>query len=911
MEKRSTKVCALNAYGLSCSRRHPNGALLSTVAIGVLAAVTPGTAIAQVNGPAVADQVVVTGSRVKRDSFEGTSPVEVLGQTEIDRTGAPTITDIIKNLTINTGSEFNESFDTARQTTGTSQVNLRGLGLNSTLTLVNGRRTTLSATAASDGSTFVDINQYPLLMVDRIEVLKDGAAAIYGSDAVAGVFNMITRDGFDGFELETSYQSTTEDSQEDFTVSAAFGVQGERGGLQTFLTYFDRTPLLGVERDWYNDVQTSGFGFVPTLIFSTPPTTGPFAGTGITGGVQDPDCGVAGSVPSPDTGDASVGVNGSCRANFGPAFGLVPEEDRLSSFTSANYEISDALEFFGEVSFARNRAVGAQSSPPAILRQSVLVTADHPANPHGVDVAYLGRVGPVRVSPRPIDNDYFRTVAGLRYDINDRWDAEFAYVYSAHDFSVTNDETSIDALTVPSGDPEIPLAIRPDYNPFGSQFTTGPFNDPAIQDEIEGTITNTAKSSLQTVEANVAGEVFEAPGGAVGVAFGMQYREDSLSIDLDDQVNRGVLAFEGQSPDTPETTRGVWAGYAEAVVPLVDTLELQVAVRHENYEGDAGETTDPKVALSWSPLDALTVRGSYGTSFRAPSLFQTNVGGQSETVIAFDPFGGIAASSTCDLGAPSVAFPAGTAVGNEDLKPESAENVNAGFVARPTSGLRVSFDYWRFDYDDIIVKENVQQIINNDCLDDGIANDPRITRGPGGQIRSVEVEFVNASSLVTDGFDIGVAYDFDAKSAGAFALDARATYINQYAFRLTEDGAETDGAGSRNFRNPFRSTPEWRGNASLFWSLGGHDFGATVRYIDSYADDNASNVQIDSQTTLDLQYGYNFGGLFGEDRETRLTVGAINATNQDPPVASGIATFDTTVHDPRGRLIYVRLRQSL
>lgn len=890
--------------------RQVRGALLaSTLCLGGAVSLTI-PAYAQEASPPSGEQIVVTGSRVKRDSFQGTSPVEVMGQEAIEQTGAPTITDIVKNLTINTGSEFNESFDTARQTTGTSQVNLRGLGLNSTLTLVNGRRTTLSATAASDGSTFVDINQYPLLMVERIEVLKDGAAAIYGSDAVAGVFNIITRNKFDGLEFDASYQTTTEDSQGDFTLSGAFGVEGDRGRFQTFITYFDRTPLLGVERDWYNTVQTSGFGFVPTLVFTTAPTSGPFAGTGITGSVQDPDCGVAGSVPSPDTGNPSAGVKGSCRANFAPAFGLVPQEKRLTSFTSGSYDITDNLEFFGEVSFARNRAVGAQSSPPAILRQSILVRADHPANPHGVDVIYLGRVGPVRVSPRPISNDYWRVATGARYEISQAWDAEFSYVYSQNDFSVTNDETSIDALTVPSGNPAIPLAIRPDYNPFGSQYTTGPFNDPALQDEIEGTITNTAKSSLQTLEASLSGDLFELPGGNLGVAFGVQYREDSLEIDLDDQVNRGVLAFDGKSPDTPRTTRGVLAGYAEAVVPVADALELQLALRHENYEGSAGSTTNPKVAVSWSPTDAVTLRGSYGTSFRAPSLFQTNVGGQSETVLAFDPFAGNPAG-TCNLGAPSVAFPAGTAVGNPNLKPESARNFNAGFVARPAGGLRFSVDYWRFNYNDIIVKENAQQIINNDCLDDGIANDPRITRGPGGQVRAVEVEFINASSLQTDGFDFGAAYEFGVGGIGDLAIDLRATYINKYSFRLTEGGNKIDGAGSRNFLNPFRSTPEWRGNASLFWSSGRHKAGATVRYIDSYLDDNAKNAPIDSQITLDLQYSYDLGELLGRGRETRLTIGAINVTDEDPPVASGIATFDTSVHDPRGRLVYISLRQSL
>jgi iron complex outermembrane receptor protein len=620
-------------------------------------------------------------------------PVEVVSRGDISKLGVPTIADVVKNLPINAGSNFNNDFSTQRQTVGTAQVNLRGIGLNSTLTLVNGRRSTVTATSNDQGDTFVDINQFPLLMIERVEVLKDGAAAIYGSDAIAGVFNMITRSGWEGFELESSYQTTTESSQTDFTISAAFGAGNETFHVNGYYTYFDRSDLNGIERDFFpafpeSTFNTSGFGHVPTLIFSEgSPTTGPYAGTGITGFALDPDCGVENSIPAPF---APGSIAGFCRTDFSPSFGLVPDETRQMGFAEASAKLSDKVTVFGEMSFARNRATDFQASPPPVINEAILVLANHPANPHGVDLVYFGRVAETTRDPRPASNDYFRVVAGLEIEFDDTWSGEAAYTYSQHDFSISNADTLLDRLTIPSGDADIPRAIRNDFNPFGTRFTTGPINDPTVLEDIVGTVRTDAESSLWTVDLSVTGEVFELPAGSVGIAFGGQYREDMLQIDLDANINRNLLGFEGGAVDTPRVTRGVGAVFAETVIPVVENLELQLALRYEDYEGAAGNTTDPKIGALWQPTDTLSLRASFGTSFRAPSLYQTNVGGQTTRPVAFDPFNNNP-DSVCNPAAAGIIFPSSVAVGNPDLEPEDAENFNFGVVFRPTGALSIRY----------------------------------------------------------------------------------------------------------------------------------------------------------------------------------------------------------------------------
>lgn len=871
------------------------------------------------------EEIVVTGSRIGRSDYTAV-PVEVIGREEIMGAGVPTITDIVKNLTINTGSNFNADFSTQRQSAGTSQVNLRGLTIGSTLTLVNGRRTTLTATSNDDGATFVDINQYPLLMVERVEVLKDGGSAIYGSDAVAGVFNIITRKGFEGFETMGFVQTTTNgQATEDISISVAMGTVSSRGEFALYFDYFSRTNLTGDSRSFVPGGEpgslgnTSGLGHVPTLIFGEPATQGPFAASGVTGFVLDPDCGVENSIPAPFVAgaDPQEGVGGFCRASFRSSFDLFFAEDRLIGFSEGTYHISDNLDFFGEISVAFNNASSSQARSGGILRQELLIPSDHPANTFGVDVTLFGRVAEPERSTRAIDNNYFRVVGGFEYAISDNWDTQISVVFSKHEFTVLSSVTNLDVLTVPTGNPDQPFAIRPDFNPFGSRFTSdGPVNDPALLEEILGTARNFAKSSLTTAEFSASGDLgdfLQLPGGKIGVAFGTQLRNDTLSIDNDDLIERGATGFEGQAADTPFVDRNTYAGYGEVFLPILDNLDITAAFRHESFQGGIKSTNDTKVAIHYSPIDALTLRGSFATAFRTPTLFQTDVTAQTTLPIAFDPFRSDT-SSACDITNGQLIFPGSIATGNPELTPENARSYLAGVVVQPRStGLKLSFDYWRFEVERVIVKDSLQGILNSDCQDDGIANDPRIQRGAGGQIRNVLTPFINAASLDTDGFDLSISYALAAGNFGDFGFTFKGTFIRTYEFRLTPGGPKIEGEGNRNFSNPFAPAPRWRTNFIVDWTKGMVNSNAILRFISSFADDNNGsdpNARVGNHVTLDLQTSIALGEILPALGGANITLGAINVTNNAPPAAVGLFGFETKVHDPRGRLVYLRISES-
>jgi iron complex outermembrane receptor protein len=259
-----------------------------------------------------------------------------------------------------------------------------------------------------------------------------------------------------------------------------------------------------------------------------------------------------------------------------------------------------------------------------------------------------------------------------------------------------------------------------------------------------------------------------------------------------------------------------------------------------------------------------------------------------------------------------------------ELDPQTSVNYNLGVTLTPTENLSASIDYWNYDYDDLIVQsESGQAILNSDCADDGIPNDPRIVRTGGGRLDSITTSFVNSGNVVTDGVDLALIYELNLDSIGDLRFDGRGTYVNKFEF--TDGDDVIDGAGSRNFSNGFHTIPEWRWNAGATWFLGPHAINATVRYIDSYLNDQANNAKIDSMTTLDMQYSVQLGEIFGNG-DTVLYVGVNNALDVDPPALRRNDSDGNLItqeddprswiqrpgydeyagHDIRGRIIYAK-----
>jgi len=878
----------------------------------------PSTAFAQAAG--ARDEIIVTGSFIKKkNQADLPSPLQTVASSDIHEIGAQNIADITQTLTINTGAQNNPDAFTQNQTTGTSNINLRGLGVGSTLILLNSKRQVLSGAPTNDGVNFVDTSSLvPLIAIDRVEILKDGASALYGSDAVAGVVNFITRENYDGILLSGDYTSHQgRGDYNEFNIQGLVGKDFGRGSVLLAVSYLERTALTTAERRLSRPQDdTSALGN-PGAFFGLPglPPGTPFI---------DPGCAAAGGFPlqaSPTAPPPSTGI-GFCGFDFGESFNLVPQEERFVGFARAEIDVTDAIEWSAEFSYANNEALrGNSPSFPFLQLGSAVVpgAAFGPlANPFNIfpgdpTVVFFGRAigNGGAVSPSTTTSETWRFSTSLGGDVGSgSW--EFSFTKGANDFVVANEDTVTDRfqcalsgfLSVPAvpgltggtdctaanpnlttGGATIP-AIGTFFNPFSTSFNVAP-NDPALFDFFIDTQVRSYESDLTVIEGYVSQELFDLPAGPFAIAVGAQYRDNDLSQTVDTLSANDAFAFLVGGRDF-DGSQDVIAFFGEASIPVANWLDVQLAVRHERYGDEGGgSTTDPKIAILARPTDTLSFRGSFSTSFRAPSVFQQF--GESTTLQqVVDPLNAVAFVAVRTLA------PAG---GARALLPEESKALNLGASWTPLDGLRLDVDYFSFDFENVIIQTSPQAILDADPL--GAA----VIRAPGnGPVLQINNDFVNASSVQTSGVDFSAAYDIDT-SWGVITPTFAGTYVLNYDLEDPQAG-DVDGEGVRNFSNFGSPSPQLRFNAGLAWRNGAHSANVFVRHIGSYLDDQNGLSEIGGDTRVDLQYSLAINEYLNRDKVAAITIGVRNAFDVTPPQVFTNGGFDSRVHDPRGRLLY-------
>jgi iron complex outermembrane receptor protein len=880
-------------------------------------------------------EVIVTGSYIRRDSFDNATPITVVDREAIVNEGASTILDVARYLPVNTGSIL---YQEAGNLVGTSQFNLRGLGLGSTLTLINGRRAGKSAIADDGGNQFFDINQLPLSMIERMDVQTDGASAIYGSDAVGGVVNIITRKGMEGFEASVKANSGVSDSG---SVSVAMGAKNDTMTVNLYATYFHQDWAYHDDMPWIRDrlgVFTSSSGSPGNYRRAVLDSTGKFvSAAGNT--VADPDC------------EAALGIlaNSRCQYSLYGRTSPIPAEDRLQVFTEGEIELSDTAKVFGEFHYSNNRVqrvFGPNNPANGKANGALLITANHPFNfwvsDGGTGIRYINpkdwnnaihTAVPIVYGGRPLgaefhgaltgcadckevnlefNTNYFRALVGGRKEFGE-WRGDVSYVYNRTERTFINAYQFVGSA--------LNEAIEDgSFNPFGTRVASPTLVSPkngkstagltqAVWDRFHHRGRDYSTSTQSVVDMVVSGPVGTLPGGDIGLAVGTQLRKENFEL-LRDPLEAAGLGSRPEKQD-PEVTgaQDVTAYFSEVLLPVTDSIELAAAVRYEDYGGNTGSTVDPKVTAKWQINEPLALRASFGTSFQAPTTFQTSQSQGSEFLN--DP-AGLNAQGQLVCRSGGVATTGNNATifvgGDEGLKPQTSKNINLGLVYDPTSALRVSVDYWSFNYVDLIrPNANAQSLVDNDCRSDGIPNDPRIKRSLSGTLQSVSLSFINTGELVTRGVDLQGTYQLPQTSFGEFALVGALSYVTKFEI-TNENGSKTDGAGSRNFGNPFPSIPELRGNVRLSWTHGSHSAFLAARYTDGYSNDQpVVPLPISSWTAIDLRYNYEMGEFFGGD--TSFAIGALNALDKDPPsLGQGQRPgYDDEVADIRGRTVYAEI----
>ena len=831
------------------------------------------------------EEIVVTAKTGSRIGRQGDSPSPLANYDAVDLldAGLRDIRDLVGVLAINAGSENNSDNLTQNYTVGTANMNLRGLGVASTLVLLNGRRQVLSAVQTDDGSSFVDLaGLVPMLAIERVEILKDGAAAIYGSEAVAGVANFITRQGFAGMEFQAEYRSRAGNgSQDDLSLDGVFG--GAFGGGEFLLaaSYLDRSSLVLTEVDWLRPA-TSGFG-----------NPGSFNVPSLGRTVADPDCERYDGLLQQLSGGSVI-----CQFDYGPQLTAVPNEERMQAWGRADWRWGEGTAVWGELGYAHND-ISREVSPSFPVLNTPVVPADHPANPFSEDVLFQGR--PYGFGHLPEINYYehetVRVALGLEGRFSESVSWEMAFVHGANDALLNPRDVhaaNFQAALMGFGGSECnssaaaaapPVAGQGGclyFNPFSSNFAAPAgdalSNGEELVDFIIGDYLGNGESRLTTVEANVTGYL---PNYRGGYAVGAQYRAQALDYGYDDVTRRDGWAFLIGNPDFGAAD-DVRAAYGELWLPLGDRLEVTGALRYEDYGSGVGDTLDPKVTFLYRATEGFSLRGSFSTSFRAPSPFQTR-GAQTNFTNIVDQDG-------------SRTFAGRRTLGDPGLKPETSRAFNAGLTWRDGRRWALNADYWRYSFKDVLKKENAQAIVNADPFDS------RIERTSAGTISIVNVAFINADRIRTSGIDLSGRVNIEV-GGGVFSGWAEATWLLSYD--VANAGVAIDALGKLNRANVGAPNQEFRAAAGLGWTRQALQLNALARHVGGYDDDGGDSIG--SFTTLDTSIRWTLGSLLYDATDTSITLGAANLFDADPPHVAIAGSYDPRSADPRGRRLFVTL----
>ncbi len=856
-----------------------NIALAATLAVVVSAG-------AEQTGPL--EEVVVTAKTGSRIVGQADSPSPLLnydGKTMLDA-GLKDIRDIVGALAINAGSENNSDNLTQNYTVGTANINLRGLGVASTLVLLNGRRQVLSAAQTDDGSSFVDLAALvPALAIERVEILKDGAAAIYGSEAVAGVANFITRQDFEGAEFQAEYRSRTGGaSQNDLAVDGVVGgTLGDAGQFLLAASYLDRTGLVLVEVDWLRP-STSGFGNPGSFNLPSQGRT-----------VADPECErYDGLLQQLADGGAL------CRFDYGPQITAVPNEQRTQTWGRIDWRWGEAMQSWAEFGHARNE-IKRDVSPSFPVLNTPRVPADHPGNPYGEDVLFQGR--PYGYGHPPEVNHYrhetTRIALGLEGRLSDQTAWNISLVHAVNDALLNPRDVIIDNFQAAllgfggndcdTGGGAAPVAGRGSclyFNPFSSNFSAAPgealHNATELREFIIGDYFGDGESQLSTLEANLTGYL---PVFGGGYAAGVQYREQSLEYAYDPITRRDGFGFLIGNTDFAAQD-DVYAAYGEVWLPLTERIEITGALRYEDYGTGTGDTLDPKLTLLFRATGALSLRSSFSTSFRAPSPFQTQ-GVQTNFTNIVDHDG-------------SRTFAGRRTLGDPHLEPETSRALNFGTTWRDGDRWVFNADLWRYSFKNVLRKDNAQAIVNADPFD------PRIKRTSAGTISIVNVAFINADKIETTGIDLSARANLESHG-GMFTAWAEATWLLDYD--VTNAGVEVNALGKLNRANIGAPNQQFRAVFGAGWSRNSLRLSGLLRHVGSYEDDAGGGI--DSFTTLDATVSWSLGDLLGGGTETSITLGAANLLEEDPPYVDIGGNYDPRSSDPRGRRLFLSLGLTL
>jgi len=914
--------------------KHPK---FSAIGAAVLMAMA---ASAQAQEPAQIARVEVTGSSIKRVDSESALPVTVVTREEIRRSGVASTEALLASISsMASAGGLNTGAGAGSSTYGLSSVSLRGLGSDRTLVLVNGRRV---APFAGGGGTTVNVASIPLAAIERVEVLKDGASGVYGSDAVAGVINFILSKSTTGVELSATAGSPTAKGggkNNRVSIVAGYGdLDKDRFNITASAGLEKETALFGRDREFsktgnidpYIVSGATGQGniegpYTPGKVVNGKWVEGT-AGADFLGGsgygnplAQADKCADIGMFKNPTPNSTSKMP--FCAYDSSPSVGLVPKRDLVTLSANLTVKLGEKAELFGDVLYSQSKVQ--QQFQPSPIRNGFL-TSDEEFAKQGVDPVMLLRPNNpnYKIAADYLTKNGFGNLVGQAlgvtarvYDFGDRTELSTADQsrlvlgvrgeFAGHDYELaaTHNEGKTHGKVTNGYFSQVAFvkavnAENSDYNPFS--LTQSETFRKAIEGAKYNGDTTSFKSKVDVIDGKVSGELMALPAGPLLYAAGAQLRKESYVKSPSPAMFSGDIAGLGGATKPLDKSRTVKAVFAELNIPVIKTVEAGLALRHDNYN-DAGSTTNYKVNVRFQPIKAVMLRGSAGTGFRAPTL-----------VDLWDPqvLGTSAQFDDPGTGEKKIQVPSMTG-GNPLLKPEKSTQSSFGIVVSPIKDMTLSADLFRVKMKDTLSLASVQEIVSG--FRKGDASYANLVKlNPSGSIKQVDVIQSNTGSADVQGVDLEASYRL--RFAGSsLDLAFNGTYMDKFD-QMSPGGVMSHKVGTivDKAGNPVLGADNggvvlrWKHNLQATYTQGNWAGTLSQDYASGYEAGHDLNDKPNFMPSLAL---YNANISYTGFKNLRLTVGARNLFDKQPavftPASNQFQTgYDVSQYDPRGRFVY-------
>ncbi|GGI84754.1 TonB-dependent receptor [Shewanella hanedai] len=843
--------------------QHSRSKLASAIKLGLIASVS--TTAFTVSTSAVAqeeakvERIAVTGSRIQRSDMETASPVTVIDAASIRSEGFTSVDELLQAQTSMAGAAVGSSTNNGAD--GVAQVDLRGMGSQRTLVLLNGRRMVNSGSGANSS---VDLNSIPVAMIARVEILKDGASAVYGSDAIAGVVNIITKKDFDGFQLDVLGGMSDKGDGENGEVSALYGFNTDTGNYTFGAAYSDRRGVVQSDRDWTTPGNSS---FIPT--------------GSLNGQVKDEN----GNWVARDTGYDYTQ----------DSFYQTPSK-RYSLFANMTQELGDDVVLTGDFLYTKRKSNQQLAPQPANLQLDVCgedgvdplkcITLDQSMVDAGIkpddkgELNYRRRMNDVGPRIYSQDTDTWRISAGLEgsLDINTgmNWDVSYTYGNNKADTSVDN---SINANLMTDA-----IYANPDL-----WFSGDPITDQDLLNAVSYNEQADGGNEQHALSAGLNGELFELDAGAVAFAIGAEYRYESGYFNPDPIVVAGESTAAQQDPT--DGSYSVISVFQEVSVPFTEKLTGEFALRFDDYS-TFGNASTWKIGLTYEATDDLMLRTVAATGFRAPSVSELYGGNSGSFDYLVDPWGNsqdpqILVNRTSD----------------ENLKPEESESYTAGLVYSPSyvDGMSLTVDYWRFKVTNAIARLDTQAGLNACYADPSSSSCETFNIGPNGDLDNLTNSLTNVGFQDTSGIDFNLAYSFEALS-----LDWTISNDTTYLLNFEQDNEDYTGTIDGNFG----AYAQVRNNFSIKAAQGDWSVMYFNRYIgemdDHYTDYDENDDPFAALSKAESVLYHNISGTYHLNDEITFSAGVKNFTDEEPTTVSNGSDGGTIpeVYDVIGRTYF-------